>query len=121
MIKLFCSFVIIVSGGSSSIHISLTHPFAHRCGYRLERKGIDHTMTETTEKMQFLILGNIPENVNLIYTARFVVGQNLYIYKQSRKSAATDWTRAITDWYDEVALFGKERVKPFRFSTDVGN
>ena len=25
-------------------------------------------MTETTEKMQFLILGNIPENVNLIYT-----------------------------------------------------
>ena len=66
--KTFCSFVIIVSGGSSSIHISFTHPLAHRCGYRLERKGIDHTMTETTEKMQFLILGNIPENVNLIYT-----------------------------------------------------
>ena len=34
----------------------------------LERKDIDHTMTATTEKMQFLILGNIPENVNLIYT-----------------------------------------------------
>ena len=49
-------------------------------------------------------------NVNVIYTARFVVGQNLYIYKQSRKSAATDWTRGITDWYDEVELFGKERV-----------
>ena len=49
------------------------------------------------------------------------MGQNLYIYKQSRKSAATNWTRSITDWYDEVELFGKERVKPFRFSTDVGN
>lgn len=52
---------------------------------------------------------------------RFIVGQNLYIYKQSRKSAATDWTRGITDWYNEVELFGKERVKPFRFSTDVGH
>jgi len=52
---------------------------------------------------------------------RFLVGQNLYIYKQSRKSAATNWERAITDWYNEVELFGKERVKPFRFSTDVGH
>lgn len=71
---------------------------------------------------------------------RFLVGQNLYIYKQSRKSADTDWERAITDWYNEVELFGKERVKPFkyaflslkthvvfynprisRFSTDVGH
>ena len=46
--------------------------------------------------------------------ARFKVGQNLYIYKQSRKSAATNWERGITDWYNEVELFGKERVKPFR-------
>jgi len=52
---------------------------------------------------------------------RFVVGQNLYIYKQSRKSADTNWKRAITDWYDEVKLFGKERVKPFRFSKDIGH
>ena len=51
-------------------------------------------------------------NYNLS-SARFVVGQNLYIYKQSRKSAATNWKRAITDWYDEVELFGKQRVKPF--------
>ena len=50
-----------------------------------------------------------------LFTARFVVGQNLYIYKQSRKSADTNWKRAITDWYDEVELFGKERVKPFRY------
>ncbi len=48
------------------------------------------------------------------FSARFLVGQNLYIYKQSRKSAATNWERAITDWYNEVELFGKERVKPFR-------
>ena len=79
MIKLFCSFVIIVSGGSSSIHISFTHPLAHRCGYRLERKDIDHTMTETTEKMQFLILGNIPENVNLIYTKHTTDMYNIQI------------------------------------------
>ena len=44
-----------------------------------------------------------------------MVGQNLYIYKQSRKSAATNWERAIVDWYNEVELFGKERVKPFRW------
>ncbi len=46
---------------------------------------------------------------------RFGVGQNLYIYKQTRMSAATDWTRAIKDWYDEVALFSKSAVKPFRY------
>ncbi len=45
---------------------------------------------------------------------RFGVGQNLYIYKQTRKSAATDWTRSVTDWYDEVTLFSNKRVKPFR-------
>ncbi|TRY68227.1 hypothetical protein TCAL_05216 [Tigriopus californicus] len=45
---------------------------------------------------------------------RFGVGQNLYIYKQTQESAATDWTRAITDWYDEVKLFSKRSVKPFR-------
>lgn len=50
----------------------------------------------------------------IFFSARFLVGQNLYIYKQSRKSAATDWTRAITDWYNEVELFGEERVKPFK-------
>ena len=68
MIKLFCSFVIIVSGGSSSIHISFYTSFSTQVWSLLERKDIDHTMTATTEKMQFLILGNIPENVNLIYT-----------------------------------------------------
>lgn len=52
---------------------------------------------------------------------RFGVGQNLYIYKQTRKSAETSWTRAIKDWYDEVELFGNSRVKPFRFSTDIGH
>ena len=42
------------------------------------------------------------------------MGQNLYIYKQTRVSANTDWTRAITDWYDEVKLFSNKRVKPFK-------
>ena len=59
-----------------------------------------------------LLMNNHPHP----FTARFAVGQNLYIYKQSLKSAATNWQRAITDWYNEVELFGKERVKPFRLA-----
>ena len=45
----------------------------------LERRDIDHTMTATTEKMQFLILGNIPENVNLIYTKHTTDMYNIQI------------------------------------------
>ncbi len=45
---------------------------------------------------------------------RFGVGQNLYIYKQTIRAADTDWTRAIKDWYEEVTLFSKKHVKPFR-------
>ena len=36
-------------------------------------------MTATTEKMQFLILGNIPENVNLIYTKHTTDMYNIQI------------------------------------------
>ena len=50
----------------------------------------------------------------MLFSERFGVGQNLYIYKQTRKSAATDWGRAINDWYDEVRLFSKSHVKPFK-------
>lgn len=50
---------------------------------------------------------------------RFGVGQNLYIYKQTQESAATDWTRAITDWYDEVKLFSKNSVKPFKYVSEI--
>ena len=56
-----------------------------------------------------------------VFPERFGVGQNLYIYKQTRQSAATDWTRAIKDWYDEVKLFSRKSVKPFRFSTRWAN
>ena len=45
----------------------------------------------------------------------------MYIYKQTKRSADTDWTRSITDWYDEVKLFANKRVKPFKFSTDIGH
>merc|ERR1719154_1031727 len=51
---------------------------------------------------------------------RFGVGQNLYIYKQSIRRAATDWDRAITDWYDEVAIFSNKQVEPFKFSAAIG-
>jgi len=52
---------------------------------------------------------------------RFGVGQNLYIYKQSIRRAATDWDRAITDWYDEVAIFSNKKVEPFKFSAAIGH
>ena len=47
---------------------------------------------------------------------RFGVGQNLYIYKQSIRRAATDWDRAITDWYDEVAIFSNKKVWKWPYS-----
>jgi hypothetical protein len=43
------------------------------------------------------------------------VGQNLFTYKQTLRSADTNWTRAISDWYDEVRLFAYNRVKPFKY------
>lgn len=52
---------------------------------------------------------------------RFNVGQNLHIYKQSIRSAATNWTRGINDWYNEVDLFDKKWVKPFKFSLPIGH
>jgi len=46
---------------------------------------------------------------------RFDVGQNLYIYKQSRSLSPNDWDSAITSWYDEVELFNRKHVEPFQF------
>lgn len=54
-------------------------------------------------------------------TERFGVGQNLYIYKQTLKAPANDWVAAVTDWYDEVALFRNKDVQPFAFSTATGH
>ena len=56
-----------------------------------------------------------------VLIARFGVGQNLYIYKQTLKAPANDWTAAVTDWYDEVALFRNKDVQPFAFSTATGH
>ena len=47
---------------------------------------------------------------------RFGVGQNLYIYKQSIRLADIDWERAVTDWYDEVTLFSKNKVTHYLHS-----
>ena len=52
---------------------------------------------------------------------RFGVGQNLYIYKQTLKAANNDWVKAVTDWYDEVALFRNKDVEPFSFSLETGH
>ena len=56
-----------------------------------------------------------------VLIVRFGVGQNLYIYKQTLKAPANDWTAAVTDWYDEVALFRNKDVQPFAFSTATGH
>lgn len=49
-----------------------------------------------------------------LFLERFNVGQNLHIYKQSIRSADTNWTRGINDWYNEVDLFDRKWVKPFK-------
>jgi len=54
-------------------------------------------------------------------TRRFGVGQNLYIYKQTQTSPANNWDKAVTDWYDEVTLFSKKNVEPFKFSSPTGH
>ena len=50
-----------------------------------------------------------------------VVGQNLYIYRQTVRRPAVDWERAVTAWYDEVKIFRPRHVKPFRFSEATGH
>ena len=57
----------------------------------------------------------------LLCCFRFGVGQNLYIYKQTLKAPDNDWTKAVTDWYDEVELFSNKYVEPFQFSTETGH
>ena len=49
-------------------------------------------------------------NLYVYIIERFGVGQNLYIYKQSIRLPPKDWERAVTDWYDEVALFSNKKV-----------
>ena len=51
-----------------------------------------------------------PCNLYVYIIERFGVGQNLYIYKQSIRLPPQDWERAVTDWYDEVALFSNKKV-----------
>ena len=52
---------------------------------------------------------------------RFGVGQNLYIYKQTLAIPETDWEKAVTDWYEEVTLFSRKHVEPFKFSSPTGH
>jgi len=54
-------------------------------------------------------------------TSRFGVGQNLYIYKQTLAPPDNDWDKAVTDWYEEVTLFSKKHVEPFKFSSPTGH
>ncbi|CAB4054685.1 CRISP [Lepeophtheirus salmonis] len=52
---------------------------------------------------------------------RFGVGQNLYISRQTLRSPKTDWSLGIQKWFDEVTLFSRNDVKPFRFSAEIGH
>ena len=42
--------------------------------------------------------------------ARFDVGQNLYIHKQSERPASVDWERVVRQWYQEGGSFSREQV-----------
>merc|ERR1712117_303397 len=53
--------------------------------------------------------------------SRFGVGQNLYIYKQSLRKPDNNWEAGIRDWYEEVTLFSRDHVKPFKFSSPTGH
>ena len=33
----------------------------------------------------------------------------------------TDWEKAVTDWYEEVTLFSRKHVEPFKFSSPTGH
>ncbi|CAG0903171.1 unnamed protein product [Darwinula stevensoni] len=47
-------------------------------------------------------------------------GQNLYMSWGSSGSKP-NWTAAVKAWYDEVALFSKFSISPFKFTMDTGH
>lgn len=56
-------------------------------------------------------------------TDRFSVGQNLFTSSSTARSSPDppDWKRAINEWYNEVAIFDRDFIQPFRFASDVGH
>ena len=50
-----------------------------------------------------------------------VVGQNLYIFRQTVRRPPVDWERAVRSWYEEVELFSPSHLQPFRFSEATGH
>ena len=54
-------------------------------------------------------------------SVRFAVGQNLYIYRMMNRAPNNDWTRAITDWYDEVTLYSNEDVDRWKYHSETGH
>lgn len=57
----------------------------------------------------------------LKFLDRFRVGQNLYIGRQTIKSPPTNWTVALTAYYDEVSIFSRKWVDKFKFSPGIGH
>ena len=57
----------------------------------------------------------------IVSSVRFAVGQNLYIYRMMNRAPNNDWTRAITDWYDEVTLYSKEDVDRWKYHSETGH
>lgn len=53
-----------------------------------------------------------------ILTARFQVGQNIYFATGYPKS---NWTQAISTWYEEVTEFNSKNVYKFEFQFTTGH
>ena len=74
------------------------------------RRNINRFIKTLSGIIAVLIAKINPCNLYVYIIERFGVGQNLYIYKQSIRLPPQDWERAVTDWYDEVALFSNKKV-----------
>ncbi|XP_045131762.1 CRISP/Allergen/PR-1-like [Portunus trituberculatus] len=51
---------------------------------------------------------------------RFSVGQNIYMTMASFKDKS-DWSGAVTAWYDEVAQFTGKGIKSYKFRKNTGH
>ena len=78
----------------------------------------EHPGMYTQFKIQKLIFRQF---IVIVSSVRFAVGQNLYIYRMMNRAPNNDWTRAITDWYDEVTLYSKEDVDRWKYHSETGH
>ena len=115
------------------LHVTVTM-FLFRCGTRSWRRLHRDTLTSAILTMTAATAGEHPGTHNskhkscifrhfnvTLSSVRFAVGQNLYIYRMMNRAPNNDWTRAITDWYDEVTLYSNEDVDRWKYHSETGH